>query len=369
MRQVAIYSVLLAAAMVGAYVSWTAEESPTAEGAEEQVAIYNARKGDVKKLAFDSEKLKVAVERRNDARGDYVWVTVDETKEKVVPPKPHDHGGPDDPHGDGAGEDDPGETPDEGTPDDAPSEAGPELPAPEPTVEMETTHLEFLGNDAATGLFESFEPLMALRELKGDAGDPKAFGLETPEAKIVVSRSAGDTEIDLGGETYGAKDRYARQGGRMLLIEDTTVRPLQFAASRLIERRVHPLVVHELDRVEVQSGGRSLGLIQRNKDDRQAAFWARQGDEDTKDDTAATWIDKLMKLKASEYPTEPDLSGATQSFTVTLVSGSATWAFEILEDKASGKFFARSEFNRTVVELTPSLASEAVADIGDLFEE
>ncbi|MEZ4316873.1 MAG: DUF4340 domain-containing protein [Myxococcota bacterium] len=370
MKQVVVYGVLLTVAMVGAYVSWTSDVAPTAEGAEESVAVYSARSGDVKKLAFDGENVKVSVERRTDAKGDFVWVAIDETKAKPTPPKPHDHGS--DPHG-GDEEGDPdGSSPDGASPDDAPVEAGPEVPEEpeaEPEPEMETVHTEFLGNESAVGLFESFEPLMAKRELaSGDSSDPKAFGLDEPSGHITVTRSAGDTTIDLGGETYGAKDRYGRHDGRMFLLEDTTIRPLQFAGSRLVERRVHPLLENELDSVVVRHAGKAVELVQRNKDDRQAAFWARQG-EDSKDDIAATWLDKLFRLKAAEYPLDVDLSGATQVFAVDLTANSETWTFTVLQDTAAQKVYARSDFNRGTVELTASLADEAISDIGELFEE
>jgi len=350
MKQVVLYAALLSAAMVGAYISWTSDVAPKAAGAsQEEVAVYTARAGDVKKLAFDSEKLKVAVERKTDPKGEYVWVTIEETKEKPAPPKP----------------------PPVVDPEDAPDgEEGPELaPEPEPEPILEVTRTAFLGNDASDGLFTSFEPLTALRDLDPEGADLDVFGLNPAEATIQVARSSGELSIELGGETYGSKDRYARYNNRLMLLEDTTVRPLQFAGTRLVERRLHPLVQNEIDTAVVQRNGQSLGLVQRNKDDRQAAFWARKGDEDSKDDVAATWLDKLLRLKAQSYPDDVDLSGATESFSVQLTSGSTTWGFSVLQLPEGDTLYARSEFNRGVVELTASLANEAIADLDELFQD
>lgn len=357
MRTVGLYAVLLGAAMVASYVTWTSDDGKDAD-ASTGVAVYRAGAGDVKGLAWKDEKLHVRVERRTDAAGDHVWVTIDETRTKPVPPKPHDHGSPDDPHGD---------DPDAADTDASPDEAGPEVPEPAP--EVVTTHTEFLGSESATGLFESFEPLMALRELDTTGLDPATLGFDDDPATLTVTRGAGDLVITVGGETYGAKDRYVRSDGKVLLLEDTTVRPLQFAQTRLQETRVHPFAEADLERVTVARGGASVVLVQQNRADRAAAYWARGGTPEDRDDTADTWIDKLLRLKVQTYPSADEIPATEPSATVVVTDGKASWTLEILKATGSDTWFARSTYNRATVQLTGSLASEAIADLDELFQE
>lgn len=356
MRTVGVYAVLLGAAMVASYVTWTTDDGKDAD-ASTGVAVYRAGTGDVKALAWKDEKLQVRVERKQDASGDFVWVTIDETRTKAVPPKPHDHGSPDDPHGD---EDHGKDT------DAAPDEAGPE---PEPEPEVVTTHTEFLGSESASGLFESFEPLMALRELDTAGLDPATLGFDDDPATLTVTRGSGDLAITVGGETYGAKDRYVRSDGKVLLLEDTTVRPLQFAQTRLQETRAHPFAEADLQRVTVARGGASVTLVQQNRADRAAAYWARGGTPEDRDDTADAWIDKLLRLRVQSYPSAEEVPATEPSATIALTDGKASWTLEILKATGSDAWFARSTYNRATVQLTGSLASEAIADLDELFQE
>jgi hypothetical protein len=351
-KQVGLYAVLLGAAMIGSYVTWTADKGGTPdEGGG--VAVYRASPGDVTKLAWQAPKLKVLAERRTDATGPYVWVAIDETREKPRPPKPHDHDA-DHPDGDT----------------DTDAAAGPEVPEPvEAPPELETTHTEFLGSEGAEGLFTSFEPLMALRELSTDGVDTKTFGFDGEPTQLIVTRTAGELAIEMGGETYGAKDRYARSEGRVYLLEDTAVRPLQFALTRLQETRLHPFAEADLDRVTVNKNGNILALVQQNKADRAAAYWAREGSLENRDETAATWLGKLMRMKAQSYPSAADLPATEPALTIELVNGKQAWTLDILRSTSDGALYARSSFNRATVQLTASLAAEAIADVDELFQE
>lgn len=366
MRSVVIYGGLLAVAMVGAYVSWTSDSATSnADENNEGIAVYSARDGDVKKIAFAGPVLDVQVERRSDERGEYIWVTVDETREKKLPPKPHAH---EDGEEHGEDGDEAPKDGSEGTPDDAATPEGPEAaPEPEPEVEIEKIHKEFLGGERATGLLSTYEPLEALRELQPTSEDLSSFELDSPEAKLVVTKSGGETVIDLGGETYGSRKRYARYNDRVFLLDDTAVRPIQFAATRLKEIRLHPFVSKDLDAVRVDYKGQKIGLVQKNKDDKAASFWVRQDDPETKDEQVGIWLDTVLKLKVADYPTEP-LVGATPKVGFAFTSGSDTWTVTLIED-GEGKLFAQSNFNRAVVAIPTSLANEALADLDSLFAE
>lgn len=369
MKQVVLYAALLGAAMVGSYLTWTSEDSSKAD--DGGIAMYMAGEGDVNAIAWDAEKLKVLVERREDDAGSYVWVTIDETKEAKLPGKPHDHGK--DPKEDAEDKKDDAPASPDAPPEDEAGEEGaeePEAPEPEPEIKVEQIHKEFLGNENADGLFKTFEPLHALRELDRATADLDVFGLTEPEATVRVTRSAGEDAISLGGETYGAKDRYAEFEGKLLLLEDTAVRPLQFAATRLLERRIHPLLIADTEQVKLaQPGGKEVEFLQQNKADRAAAFWARADSPEDNDDSAGTWLDKFFKIKAQGYVTDADLPTLLPVVNVTLSDGKDSWSLAVSQEVDGDRVFAQTSFNRSTVELTRSLAAEAIADLEDLFQD
>ncbi|MCB9673127.1 MAG: hypothetical protein H6734_26925, partial [Alphaproteobacteria bacterium] len=92
MRTVVLYAALLGVAMVGSYLSWTAKD--TGAVVAEEVPVYRASAGDVKALAFHSEDVDVRVERREDDRGAYAWIEVEERKDPTKPAKVDDEAPP-----------------------------------------------------------------------------------------------------------------------------------------------------------------------------------------------------------------------------------------------------------------------------------
>ncbi len=329
MRQVAILGALLTAALIGSYVAWTDQGADTTQG--EKVLVYRAALDDVERLTWASEGNTAVLERRTDAKGAYIWITLTET---VTPEVDPDTG--------------------EGTDTDE------EAPAPEVKT------VSFKGNEAADKLWGEFAPLYALRELmpEGDVSDA-AFGFTTPTATLEVQRRSGPLTLVLGGETYGAKDRYAKLDGRILLLDDKSLRPLQFARTRLVDRLLQPLDERSADRIEVSAFGRTASFVHKNKDDRAAAFWTAASNPTAEDTAAATWIGKLMRMRVQDYDVPSDASGLESVFAFTVHGGKDAWAVQILRDEGPEgvQYYARTDYARGLVHLTESLASEAIADL------
>lgn len=347
MRQVATLSVLLAAALVGSYVTWTAPQgSVSAEG----VPVY-AGASAIHKVEWRSDALDVVLEKLEDDRGDYVRVTTVERREVPVQ----------DPAPVAERADAPSAT--DAEPDEA-EEAPPEPPATR-TEELRRT---FLGNDIATQLWTDLSPLVALRDLgRADALDPAALGFDEPSATLVVHRASGPLELTIGGETYGSRDRYVRHDGRVLLVDDVTLRPLIYANARLTERALQPLSEKDVVRVDLtDSEGRSATLVQVNASDPAKAFWARSDAADTPDPAAGTWLGKMFRLRLLQYVDEADLEAELRPlFRYTVHGRAASWTVEVAStgEGDAQVFYARSDFNRGLVELTHSLAAEAFADL------
>ncbi len=331
MRQVAILATLLGVALLGSYLSWTSEGADLSRATD--VRVYRADARDLESVAWRSDTLEVRLERRDDGAGDYVWITVTETPEEPEPIV----------------------------------DADPAAPVP---VSATGSTVAFKGNDAAKDLWESFAPLYAKRELQVTGMCDVALGFDSPTAILEVTRRSGPLELVVGDETYGTRDRYVRHGERVLLLDDRTLRPLQFAKTRLVDRALHPVGPDDARRIEVRSGGDEITLVQRNREDRRAAFWAQADTPEEAHRAGENWVGKLLRLRAQGYVSEADLEGdLAPIFSFTIEGSDGRWQAEIFRQTGveDPQYFARTTWNRSLVQLTESLAAEAVADLDTLL--
>lgn len=338
MKQVIALSVALAAALVGAYLTWTDESEEPKD--DEAVAMFTASEADLQRLSWKSDELSVTLERKTDARGTYLWAELVETPKDKPKDPAHDTDHP---------------------------EHAPEVD-PEAAKPGETKRSRFVANTQGDDLWKSFAPLMALRELPG-ATDKATFGLDAPTATVEVVRGSGPLSLVVGGETYGSKDRYVESGGKVYLVDDATLRPLQYAATRLVERSLFPLAEKDVEKVSVTRGdGTTLAWVQKNADDSAKAFWARADAPDTADEAGGTWVGKVFRLKLREYVDESTLTAPLEPVATYTVEGDGeAWKVELLT--SGGQWYARADFNRGLVSLTESLARNVVDDIDQLGQD
>jgi len=360
-RQIAVLSVALVLSLGGAYYTWTHQ---TEKITDDVALIYDAKPADVSKLSWDGKDLKVSVERKKDDRGDYLWV--DATETKVKPPKAVPaHPGAQTPDEDGETSPEPPKPADASNP-------------PEPTEPPVTKESKFMASSQGEELWKSFAPLKALRELDTAGADLKTFGLgpDDAPATLTISRSGGDVVLKVGGETYGNKDRYVQLGDNVYLVDDATLRPLQYASTRLVERSLYPLADADVDQVDVMlPSGTSMSYVHVNKDDKTKEFWANSDSKDKEDQTGSTWLDKVFKLKLKDYVDESSLTSPLEPVVTYKVHGKGEeWKIEIDKvatgtDPKGGEtadYYARSQYNRNLVSLTDSLARNVVDDLDAL---
>lgn len=364
MKQIAALAVALTVSMVGSYMVWT-DDSPNVKTAGDEVMIYSANPGDLTTLAWMSESVDIVLERKSDDRGEYTWVTTTERKEKTAPkppPKPHDHGaegdapeGVDVPHQDGT------EDPEDG------EEAEEEEEAP---VEIETVTTSFRGNKQAEDMWEGFAPLMALRALQPEDATEAFFGFDEPDGSIEVTRKSGTVSITIGGETFGGRDKYAKTGDKIYLLDDQSIRPLQYGKTRLLERNLQPLGEPDTASVVITTPTLEKAFVQQNRDDRAQAKWTTAEDAET-EHPVGTWLGKVYKMRAKSYVSESDIEGPLEvAFTYELKGDSESWPVTILRDSSSPpNYYAKPTYLRSMVELTRSLASDAVDDLAQVMAD
>ena len=377
MRDVIVLSVVLGLSMVASYVSWTSEDVVIDD---EAVVVFSADPADIQALKWESEELTATVTRKSDDKGDYLWVETESRKKRIV--NPHD-GSADDPALQDGGDreiteeelqehlDEMADEEDGHDHGDDHDDEGEGEDAPEPEYEIEVTNKAFKGSSQADDLWESFAPLEALRELDAAAA-AETVDFSEPAATIVVSRQKGDLELLVGGETYGSKDKYVKLGDRVVLVDDATLRPLEFAATRLIDRALVPMTAEDARKIEVTPpAGATIAFVQMKADDPGAAYWASADDQETPDETAGTWVDKVFRLRLRDYPAADEVpADLTPQLRYALTDAEgASWAVDLLlgkDEKGEDAWFARSEHTRATVSVPSSLARNVVDDVGDL---
>jgi hypothetical protein len=329
-RQIVVLGTLLVASLAGSYWAWTREEADPKDA--DKVAVYRAEEGDLQKIVYKAEDTTVEIAKKNDGSGDYLWVVATETVTKKTPPK---------------------------------AEGDTDAPAEEPAAEKEVKTAVFKGNETADDVWKSFAPLLALRELQ-PGEDATVFGLDAPKASVEVTRAAGALMLQIGGETWGSRDRYVGVEGKVFLVDDATLRPLQYAKTRLVDRNLQPIAEADLASITLTRGGSTVVFQQKNKEDRAKAFWAR-GDAAAEDAVAATWLDKLLKLRVQTYVGEGEAPASLEPlFSVKTEGKGEAWTIEVSKG-ADGEYYASSSWNRGLVKLTKSLAAEAVADLDSVM--
>ena len=111
-----------------------------------------------------------------------------------------------------------------------------------------------------------------------------------------------------------------------------------------------------------------VSFVQQNADDRTKAYWADAADAETEHEVAGTWLGKVFKLRARAYVEPADLPELVPVFRYTVTGDGKTWNIEVSKDAGDDKkYYAKADFLRSTVELTASLAGDAVADLDALF--
>lgn len=284
-------------------------------------------------VAYTSADLDVLVEMRADTLGRYGWVTVTDHKQKKAKE---------------------GEAP--------------------PPVETKIT--TFKAGSAADKLFDLVAPMRAMRELTGvDEQKLGTFGLKDSVSSLAVTGGGTTATLDLGGETYGAKDLYARhrETTRYYVVDDELIKPLKFAATRLPERNLFGAAIETIDRVSLGQGGKTVVWTQHNKEDRNADWWERMPTPGTdevgkKDETFANWLEKGLKLKSQSYVQTADVPATTAPvFALTFsITGKPDETLHVtrLEDS----WYASSDFTRGLVKLTKSTVEDTADEVDDIID-
>lgn len=294
--------------------------------ARTEVEVWRGRAADVEYAAYEAKGKKVTLEPRSDAQGKWYFGTIE--KEPA-----------------------------------AAADGG----APQPK-----TTTAFVSTTAASKLLDALAPLEAVRGIGKVSGDrEEEFGLKTPEGTLVVKVGGVEHELDIGGQAPGGADRYVRDPatGAVYAVKGDLVRDFEWADSRLLERDLHAWKENEIASATVLAGGKTRKLVRGGPGNR--PFWADASAPDKNDETAGNWMQKLDRLRPSEYVDHaPEGRSTVVRVEYAGRSGALGWIEVVKVPNASGKndYFVATERTRLYGKVVSSFAEQVESDVGSVVK-
>ena len=340
-----VHGLLLVAALVLAWFSWTAGEQ---EPASSEVPVWDLGAGEIVEVVYHDEDREVALEKKSGESGEAaaLWAkTLRKRKKQAVPEKPE------------------------------PAEAEPEKPEPEVK--------EFRVNDKGTKAVERLRKPMAKRALgKLDPDREDELGLRDPEGTLTVRAGSKTHSLQVGATAFGGGLRYVRDAetGVAFVVEAALVDDFRWADARLVERELHAFAKDELTGFSIERGESRKGWTKKAAAEGAGPIWIEAGAVSADaDESAATWLSKLFRLRAHRYVRDSEdvedvvaaRSEEARVLRVALSAGEKKGYLDLRkvgEDKEA-RFYARTEQTRGLVGVSRFLAEDLVRDLEGLLSE
>lgn len=334
-RQVIVYGALLALALGGAYRVWT---SPSEVDSGQSVTVLSGAAEELERVHYRSDKLDLRIDMKTDELGRYGWVRAESQAAPDAEPPPADN-----PHA-------------------PPPEAG--------------GVSEFKAGKSGAAALEGLMPFRAKRLLDGITDDKLAeLGLAEPEATLEIVRAGREpAQYEIGGNVYGGANVYVRETatGKVYVVDAKVIRPLQSGKQTLPDREIVGVETKLIAALSITGGEATAEFEQQNPDDPEAVYWSTAGGS-TKNETAAAWIDKALRMRASGYVQADETPAGLEevfSFRVrTADRKSITVAVKRgYDDNGEDLWYATSEHTRGLVKLQRALAVEVAADLASVLD-
>lgn len=363
MRSVIAHLVLLLASVVFAWVIWSREQgeeaAPASPDEDEQIAIFEYPADALQEISFDSERRKVKITARGSRDDRWFDLSTYRKDERRRPPPPRTaDGGPD------GGAADAGAT-DGGAP-------------AAPAVDVVETRKRFTGNTALAEHWKKLAPLTAKRGFgRVGRGTLEEFELDEPRG-VMTLRGRGKTyTLEVGGTPFGSSDAYVRDraSGRVYLVAASTVRDIEFAESRFMQRELFGAQPKDITKVVVAAGDRRRTLVQHAIDEDRTS-WTDEATPQTRNEMYDNWMRRVLGLRAIDYlaPDEEPHAGAGSEASATVVtieafgaSGSLGRAEIRKVDADPAEYFGQSPATRSWVTLSASLIEQIERDLDSLL--
>jgi hypothetical protein len=285
-RGAAVQGALAVAGLTAAYFAWQRE--PVTSGSE--VTILDLGKNAISTLTYDDTKQHVVFVRGEEGGEPLTWFTVTPKEPPPPPPVPAKDGGAAD-----GGALVSMAAVDAGTASAVASSSPPKKPR------------QFRGNEQADKVWERFAPLHGTRALGVlDAVKLKEVGLDKADRFLTLSTNGGTYDFEVGTVAQGVVNPYFRdrKDGRVYLVKGNLLSDLEFAQSRLVDRRLHAFKQEEADGLTVKAGTVTKDFV------------VADGKVSPKDSPSApdafakNWSDKLFRIVVTEVLGKDELPPA-----------------------------------------------------------
>lgn len=336
-RQVMIYGALLVLALGGAYRVWT---NPAQTETGESVTVLAGDADELERVHYRSAKLDLNIEMKTDEHGRYGWVRAEPLGGADPEPEPES---PDNPH--------------------AP-------PKDDGAVS------EFKAGKAGAAALEGLMPFKAKRQLEGITDEKLTeLGLAEPDATLEIVRAGREpVTYEIGGNVYGGANVYVREiaSGKVYVVDAKVIRPLQSGKQSLPDKELVGVETKLIAALSVTGGEATAKFTQHNPDDAEAVYWSTEGSAE-KNEAAAAWIDKALRMRASGYVQSSDDPGKLEpvfGFSVTTTDRKVinVTVERGYDENGEELWYARSEHTRGVVKLQKALAAEVAADLASVLD-
>ena len=316
MTEIKVYGALLLALLVGAYVSWTAEDLGSTS---ERVTLFDVQTEQIEGIDFFTKTQTIAFGFRGQGDDRYPWFE----------------------------------------------------------LTNKTRTRGFAGNKDTEKLLKQFAPLEALRSLGKDL-TPEELSttkLDAPERKLIVKAKSRTKTFDVGGRTNGARDHYARARGstEVFLIDSKTLSDLQFPDGKYMQRKLRNAPLKEVARIALKANDQSRTAVQKNRLSPTDAFWTADEETSEADEGVKNFISKLERITATDYVSdEAQWKAAEPVLSVEWFDedgkslGSTTIAREGSGKKAN--YYARADATRVPVKISRFAADGLEKDLTSLFD-
>jgi hypothetical protein len=287
-----IYGGLLVVALLFAYQTET--RTKTKKPTRGTHLVWKIPK--VTAIRLESETKTIHLEARKDDQGAYLWGHSERTSRKPIKPvTPEADAGVGDP---------------------------PEKVAAPPEEEVTVTKRDFPLGIAGDTLFDDFAKLMALRKLGPLTPEQiEEYELHEKTMNLTVFGGKEERTLLLASKTiYGGTDRYAIdvKSNVGYVISGKLVQPVDSAESTLGLKKMHRYEEDEIRSIEVKTTAGDKEIIKGSTTDEKGehTIWSDAAKPGENDQTLANFIDRVAKLKPTQY--DPELAASDLVHIATL---------------------------------------------------
>jgi len=259
-KGVVIQGVLAFLVLLGAFFTW--QRPPELSVGE--TFVLNITKNDLQKVRFEDEKGKAWAElsKAEDPAGGYVAIRLSGFDSTGVP-----------------------------------------LPSGHPGIPLKKPERLVRGNVGAEEIMARFAPLRASRTLGVlDDDKLKELGLDKPEKFLEVTARGQTRRFAIVPAPPGGMDPYIQdvKSKQVYVVERRILHDLQAAATNLVDRRLQPFRIEDVDRLIVTAGDKKQAFVASRIEDFPGIRLAPAETPDKPDATMKNWHDRVWKL----FPTE-----------------------------------------------------------------